>query len=108
MKAFKTTLHTGLILLSLAFLPERSQGQIYLTGLLQQGADSQTGSSLDSPIFTTEGGGETDFAVIRLARARKTAGRMIFKSIGARLADLAVRHSPEAGLTMFGIMTARA
>ena len=68
MKKSKTTLQALVILLSLGFLPQSSRGQVYLTGLLQQGADSQTGHSLDSPIFTTEGGGEIDFAVIYLTQ----------------------------------------
>jgi hypothetical protein len=62
MKAFKATLQTGLILLSLAFLPERSGGQIYLTGLLQNGT-APNGQNAGSPIFNTLGN-EVSFANI--------------------------------------------
>jgi hypothetical protein len=68
MKASKTILQAAVTLLTLGFLTESSHGQIYLTGLLQQGSDSRTGHSLDSPIFTTEGSGETSFAVIYLTQ----------------------------------------
>jgi hypothetical protein len=67
MKALKAILQIGVILLSFGFLPERSSGQIYLTGLLQQGADSQTGHSLDSPIWNTLGN-ELSFANLYLTQ----------------------------------------
>ena len=60
MKAFKTILHTGLILLSLAFLPGRSDGQIFLTGVLQDGT-GLNGNTAGSPIWNTLGN-ELSFA----------------------------------------------
>lgn len=69
MKTSKITLQAVAILLSLALLPESSRAQVFLSGLLQQGANSQTGGSDDSPIFTTAGVSETgDFAVIYLTQ----------------------------------------
>jgi hypothetical protein len=56
------TVHQKLaVLLLFAVLTEKSQGQIYLTGLLQQGADAQTGQSVSTPIWNTLGN-ELSFA----------------------------------------------
>lgn len=66
MKAFMATLQTGLILLSLAFLPERSDGQVYLTGLLQDGTGAN-GQTAGSPIWNTLGN-ELSFANIYLTQ----------------------------------------
>jgi hypothetical protein len=60
MKALNATLQTGLILLSLAFLPECSDGQIYLTGILQDGV-SANGETGGTPIWNTLGN-ELSFA----------------------------------------------
>jgi hypothetical protein len=62
MKAFKATLQRGMILLSLAFLPEHSVGQINLTGLEQNGT-APNGQNAGSPIFNTLGN-EVSFANI--------------------------------------------
>ena len=60
MKALKATLQTGLILLSLGILPEHSHGQVYLTGLLQNGT-WPNGQSGGTPIWNTLGN-EVSFA----------------------------------------------
>lgn len=60
MKALKAALQTGLILLVLGFLPESSPGQIYLTGLLQDGT-APNGDTAGSPIWNTLGN-ELSFA----------------------------------------------
>jgi hypothetical protein len=62
MKAFTSKMLTGLILISLALLPELSRGQTYLTGLEQNGTASN-GQNAGSPIFNTLGN-EVSFANI--------------------------------------------
>lgn len=59
--------HTALCLVCwLALLTQYANAQIVLSGLLQQGAEPQTGNSEDSPIFTT--GSSVSFANIYLTQ----------------------------------------
>ena len=62
MKTSKTILQAAVILLSLGFLPQSSRGQIYLTGLEQNGT-APNGQNAGSPIFNTLGN-EASFANI--------------------------------------------
>ena len=55
------------LILFLAIARAPLNGQIYLTGLLQQGADAHTGVSYDSPIWNTLGN-EVSFANIYLTQ----------------------------------------
>jgi len=81
MKALNATLQTGLILLSLAFLPECSDGQIYLTGILQDGVSANGETIPDLPPARFALAADAPPQVVPLVSKPGPAGELLLHSL---------------------------